>query len=64
MRGGKWALVAVVAALSIGTATAIFLAAGNFSWQSENIPSLNDTGKQTVRNYVVNVTDSVSIDHK
>lgn len=64
MRGSKWVLVAVVAALSIGTATVIFLGAGNFRWESEIVPSLNDTGKQTVRNYVVNVTDSVSIDHK
>ncbi|GEM_PF-4832894 len=64
MRRGTWVLITVVAALSIATGTIIFLAPDNFNLQGKNTSSWNDTGKQTVQNYVINVTDSVSIEHK
>jgi hypothetical protein len=64
MTRGAWVLITVAAALSIAAGSIIFLAADNFNPQGENTPSSNDTGKQTVQNHVINVTDSVSIEHK
>lgn len=57
-------LITAATALSIAIATIIFLASDNLNLQGENAPSWNDTGKPTAQNYVINVTDSVSIEHK
>jgi hypothetical protein len=64
MRTGKWALVIVVIALSIATASVIFLTTGNSNSQGENKTSWTDIEKQTTRNYTINVTDSVTIEHE
>jgi hypothetical protein len=63
MTRGAWVLITVAAALSIAAGSIIFLAADNFNLQG-NTAVWNNTGKQTVQNYVINVTDSVSIEHK
>jgi hypothetical protein len=64
MRGGRWVLITIATALSIATATVIFLATETLNQRGENAPSWNDIGKQTAQNYVINVTDSISIEHK
>jgi hypothetical protein len=64
MRGDRWLLITIATALSIATATVIFLATDILNLGGENAPSWNNTGKQMVQNYVINVTDSVSIEHK
>ena len=64
MKTGKWALVIVAIALSVATASVIFLTTGNLNTQGENKAGWTGTQKQTIQNYVINVTDSVSIEHK
>lgn len=60
MRGDRWLLITIATALSIATATVIFLATDILYLGGENASSWNNTGKQMVQNYVINVTDSVS----
>jgi hypothetical protein len=64
MRTGKRAFVIVVIALSIATASVIFLTTDNLNSQGENKSGWTDTEKQTTRNYVINVTDAVTIEHE